>query len=543
MGNLKSKSDLGNNTTDKKTSKRAVLCLSSSQTYLTVGRTFKEDLGVRKVIHVKTVKEATAHLSDGNNMDKMVAFVCALGTRPGIDTIFSKDSGDRSDIIDLAKKKGLPVFVFSHTAREPENAYMIHACEDAGADAVVCTRRGLREEYVNVLLSRRNVPNKAKDETAKKWMISSSSSLPGPATSTNKTNADSDGDDDDDDSSPSKMQTSVVVRLHHWGETWSKSWLKHYEPLLRRQKRDRYLKEKIGASHRFTDHALRTTMILQGALQKLTRPLIAPSEKRAHVVRFVHVSDTHGMEDHLILPEGDVLLHSGDCVGNYRKADIHADFEKFVRWLAEMSKRYKHVVFIAGNHDTQLDNEFYDATRAEALLKLLPPNVHYLKNSGVVVESLRIFGSPMCVSRKEVLQKRYLSDAFERPIKTRESTYENDCKDGEIDVLMTHPPPAGILCANSKRSKRGPGDHVLRAHLDKLKAPPAVCCFGHDHDFIGVERRGATLYVNGAQQQLLQSQRRFASEWRSGGCALVFDVPRRASTPEKPVLREMRSAE
>lgn len=49
---------------------------------------------------------------------------------------------------------------------------------------------------------------------------------------------------------------------------------------------------------------------------------------------------------------------------------------------------YRHEVFIAGNHDFLFER---DATEAEALV---PVGVHYLRDSGIAIEGLKIWGSP-----------------------------------------------------------------------------------------------------------------------------------------------------
>lgn len=314
--------------------------------------------------------------------------------------------------------------------------------------------------------------------------------------------------------------------------TWKESrWLDEYEPFRRRARRQAILDRDLGRSHRFSDRARRRTRMFRDDLRRLSDPLIVPPHKRKDVVRFVHVSDTHNMHDHLALPEGDVLIHTGDAVGNYRRQDVNDHFVEFCAWLTRMSKRFKTVIFISGNHDTMLDDEFYDTRKAMSLIKNLPSNVHYLCNNGIIVQgNIRVWGSPLCVSRKEALGKRYLSDAFERPIATRTNVYNKYLKDGEIDVLLTHVPPAGILCANRRGARKGPGDHVLRARLDELKTPPRWHCFGHDHDYLGAIRKGPTLYINASQQQLLHEHIRIKeAKYRCGGFPFVFDVPIRST--------------
>ena len=212
-------------------------------------------------------------------------------------------------------------------------------------------------------------------------------------------------------------------------------------------------------THQVLHYSKRATNQLRKYLVRLKRPLLAPASSRR--VRFVHVSDTHNCHNHLRFhgTKGDVLLHTGDCVGNYRRENVHEHFKSFTKWLIEMSKVFKHVVFIAGNHDVQLDY-----LRSEETLKMLkeslPNNVHYLNNTSTSIMGVRIFGSSYCVSRAEEKNKRYMSNAFERDRATRKAMYEKYLVDG-IDVLLTHSPPSGILCWNKKRNYMGPGDLVV----------------------------------------------------------------------------------
>ena len=93
-------------------------------------------------------------------------------------------------------------------------------------------------------------------------------------------------------------------------------------------------------THQVLHYSKRATNQLRKYLVRLKRPLLAPASSRR--VRFVHVSDTHNCHNHLRFhgTEGDVLLHTGDCVGNYRRENVHEHFKSFTKWLIEMSKKF-----------------------------------------------------------------------------------------------------------------------------------------------------------------------------------------------------------
>lgn len=63
-------------------------------------------------------------------------------------------------------------------------------------------------------------------------------------------------------------------------------------------------------------------------------------------MRLVCLSDTHGLHRRIAeVPEGDVLIHAGDCLGQGKLANV----EDLNDWLGTLPHRYKLV--IAGNHD------------------------------------------------------------------------------------------------------------------------------------------------------------------------------------------------
>lgn len=83
--------------------------------------------------------------------------------------------------------------------------------------------------------------------------------------------------------------------------------------------------------------------------------------------RFVCVSDNHDNYD-FILPEGDILLHSGDFTRNGTEVEI----ETFVNWLKSLIQ-YRLKIVIVGNHESK---RFYSKKR----YKKLPLIIEQLKN-------------------------------------------------------------------------------------------------------------------------------------------------------------------
>jgi len=231
----------------------------------------------------------------------------------------------------------------------------------------------------------------------------------------------------------------------------------------------------------------------------------------------VALSDTHRYHDTVELPMGEVLLFVGDSVGNYgRSSDLVQHFEDFLAWLSVQSTRFARVFFIAGNHETLLDDQHGDVSAGLAQLRRFlatATNCTYLQNASAVYRGIRLFGSPVTVSRLETEGKRYYSRAFERLAEQRAALWAG-LPEG-LDLLMTHCPPRGRLCHGNV------GDPLLAARLAKMMSPPRFHVFGHDHDFLGVDSDGRTVFLNVAQDECL----RF--DPHGGGCALMFDIDAR----------------
>lgn len=127
--------------------------------------------------------------------------------------------------------------------------------------------------------------------------------------------------------------------------------------------------------------------------------------------RITGISDTHNKHTQLNgkLPGGNILIHSGDISSLGRKHEV----EGFIKWFGKQD--YSHKIFIAGNHDMSFDSETllrdklshfdgrteWDTECAEGkpewlveLLGNLPDGVHYLENSSVMIEGIKIWGSP-----------------------------------------------------------------------------------------------------------------------------------------------------
>jgi Icc-related predicted phosphoesterase len=202
-------------------------------------------------------------------------------------------------------------------------------------------------------------------------------------------------------------------------------------------------------------------------------------------VKFLHLSDTHNHHRFLTnLPAADLIIHAGDV----SMAGNGSEVMDFIDWFGSLDYKYK--IFIAGNHDDCLDGE-----ARERIQKFLPANMHYLYNSGVEIENIRFWGIPFFMSGKLELEHYY---------RALESI---PC---DIDVLITHRPPFGIL-DTSHNITYGCPDLLQTV----LKIKPKFHLFGHIHGAYGMEKSKTTTFVNGA---LMSENYRLANEAR------VFEI-------------------
>lgn len=191
-------------------------------------------------------------------------------------------------------------------------------------------------------------------------------------------------------------------------------------------------------------------------------------------MKLAMVADTHGKRP--LLPAGDVLIHCGDLthLGSFR--ELKAEIE----WLKSQPHRFK--LFVGGNHDVCLENLMQKNMEAQ-LRKLLQPII-YLRDSGVVIQGVRFWGSPWIPP---------YSGSFQASAKERQQRF---FKIPKVDVLITHGPGAGILDG-------GAGCEYLRATVQQMK--PAVHCCGHVHEHPGQVQNGGTSFFNVARTPTVYS--------------------------------------
>lgn len=188
-------------------------------------------------------------------------------------------------------------------------------------------------------------------------------------------------------------------------------------------------------------------------------------------MRWVCLSDTHGLHGQLEIPEGDVLVHAGDMT---RKGTL-SQMEEFLGWFA--AQPHSHKILVAGNHDFP-----FQERRSEAQ-KLVPPGVTYLEDAGCTVGGLQVWGSPW--------QPWFYDWAFNLQ-RGREIRAKWALIPERVDVLITHGPPMGVLDQVPHQGAVGCEDLLARV----LEVRPRLHIFGHIHEGHGEVERDGIRFVN-----------------------------------------------
>jgi 3',5'-cyclic AMP phosphodiesterase CpdA len=202
------------------------------------------------------------------------------------------------------------------------------------------------------------------------------------------------------------------------------------------------------------------------------------------------------MEDLNPLPEGDVLIHAGDCTNIGKPNEV----KEFIEWFMGI-KGFDSKIFIAGNHDWAFENHRYPHHRGDFewyyhLMNeenLSQSDVTYLEDSGFTIDSsefskpIKFWGSPW--------QPEFYNWAFNLPRSGDELKKYWDMIPDDTDVLITHGPPSEVRdFVNNWRQPNGVGCELLRYRVEQIN--PLVHIFGHIHEAYGAVYVKDILYVN-----------------------------------------------
>jgi Icc-related predicted phosphoesterase len=189
-------------------------------------------------------------------------------------------------------------------------------------------------------------------------------------------------------------------------------------------------------------------------------------------LKFTCISDTHGKHNSLQLPEGNVLIHAGDVSSMGKEYEVL----NFLDWFAKQDYEYK--IFIAGNHDFYFER-MHDAD----IQNIIPSNIIYLNDSGVTINGINIWGSPISPWFYDWAFNRHRGE----PIKKHWDLIPTN-----TDILITHGPAFGILDYTTSGMRVGCEDLLLK--VEEVKPKFHIC--GHIHEAYGMQEKDGTTFIN-----------------------------------------------
>jgi len=172
------------------------------------------------------------------------------------------------------------------------------------------------------------------------------------------------------------------------------------------------------------------------------------------------ISDTHEKHEVLSIPKCDFLLCAGDIT-------FTGDLEKvagFCEWMKKQPARHKALCF--GNHELSADPSH--PLRPLVINMVKQAGIHYLEDSGVEIEGLKIFGSPWT--------KKFFDWAFMIPPGKEKEKWKAIPDDTHI--VLCHQPPFGFGDETLRGDKIGCPE--LRKRIESLPNLKANV-FGHNH--------------------------------------------------------------
>jgi Icc-related predicted phosphoesterase len=165
-------------------------------------------------------------------------------------------------------------------------------------------------------------------------------------------------------------------------------------------------------------------------------------------------------------------VHAGDISYKGQKSEV----EDFLKWFSNLKFEYK--IFIAGNHDF-----YFEKNKPKEIQEVVPHNVIYLNDSGITIDGLHIWGSPV--------SPWFFNWAFNRK-RGLQIKKHWDLIPPETDLLITHGPVFGIHDSVVNGVHVGCKDLALK--VKEIKPQVHLC--GHIHEAYGNVKRDGIRYIN-----------------------------------------------
>jgi Icc-related predicted phosphoesterase len=188
-------------------------------------------------------------------------------------------------------------------------------------------------------------------------------------------------------------------------------------------------------------------------------------------MKIVVISDTHGQHRLLGSLAGDLLIHCGDF--GLGEADADKSLQDLDDWFGH--QQFRHILCTGGNHDFSVEER---QRRGQRVFR----NALLLQDQSVEIDGLKCHGSPWVPELTQWAHHRSAAD-----LALAWAAIPDD-----VDLLITHTPPRGVLDVNSRG--QACGCPMLRQRVAAIR--PQAHCFGHIHASGGSTEIAGTLFVN-----------------------------------------------
>jgi len=204
------------------------------------------------------------------------------------------------------------------------------------------------------------------------------------------------------------------------------------------------------------------------------------------------VSDMHINFQDINLPGGDVLIMAGDIMeaGHLRLADNAKQntfiADRYRRFINEELCKYRHVIYIAGNHEHYSNS--YDDTHIR-IGRELPDNVHFLEAESIKIDDVWFFGGTFWtdMNKGDSYYTSKFTPAYAKGVfhETMEKlkTFLEAHPDEKVVVVSHHAPTELSVNEYYKNEFHMNGGYHSRLGDFILDHPNIkVWCHGHMHD-------------------------------------------------------------
>lgn len=182
------------------------------------------------------------------------------------------------------------------------------------------------------------------------------------------------------------------------------------------------------------------------------------------------IADLHGFYPEL--EGGDLLIVAGDLT----KRDQLVEYMRFIEWLHE--QEYKKMIYIAGNHDNLL---VHRDPILESYQNHIHDHIRYLCDSGTEFEGLKIWGSPWTLSFPGINPHCTAFTGDEELLKSKFDLIPDD-----VDILITHGPPYGILDKTERGENVGSRELMKKIGcMAEVEDKNRLLICGHIHERYG----------------------------------------------------------